>query len=219
MQNKTYEIETAKGRKRAQRQFDWRDHGILRYRWHNFAEFAPKAFRSNHPTHQRFEEYAAMGIETILTLRGAILQPQYLFEVDNCERLGLKLECVQMAARRAPPVERLAKLFSMFDQLKRPFLIHCKSGADRTGLAAALYLLEYENADLTIAKAQLSFNFLHIRRTETGILDHFLDTYEERFTQTGISVREWAATEYDADALTANFTKKQKKLKLWQGWK
>ena len=214
-----YEISTPKGRKRAQRQLDWADHGILRYRLHNFAQFAPDAFRSNHPTTERFEAYAAMGIKTVLTLRGAQHQPQYLFEAEVCDRLGLTLLCVPLSARRAPNVERLGMLFEVFDQIEKPFLIHCKSGADRTGLTSALYLLAYEDADIATAKAQLSFDFFHIRRTATGILDHFLDTYEVCFNETGIGVRDWIATEYDADALTVSFTAKQKSLKLWQGWR
>jgi protein tyrosine phosphatase (PTP) superfamily phosphohydrolase (DUF442 family) len=214
-----YEIETAAGRKQAQRQLVWLDHGILRYRWHNFSEFASGAFRSNHPTTTRFEEYAAMGITTVLTLRGAKRLPQYLFEAETCARLGLTLECVQLAARRAPPAARLQMLFAAFDKIEKPFLMHCKSGADRTGLAAALYLLEYGGADIATAKAQLSFDFVHIRRTATGILDHFLDTYEARFNQTGIGVRDWIGTEYSAEDLTLSFAAKQKTLRLWQGWR
>ena len=214
-----YEIDTIAGRKRAMRQLDWVDHGILRYRWHNFAEFALGAYRSNHPTIARFEDYAAMGIKTVLTLRGAQHQPQFLFEAEACARLGLGLECVQLAARRAPPVDRLQMLFSKFDHMDRPFLMHCKSGADRTGLAAAIYLLEYADADLATAKKQLSLDFIHIRRTETGILDHFLDTYEARFMRTGIGVRDWIGTEYSAADLTLSFAAKQRSLRFWQGWR
>lgn len=219
MKKPIFEIDTPMGRKRAQRQLDWGDHGILRYRWHNFSQFAPDAFRSNHPTTDRFDTYAAMGIKTVLTLRGAQHQPQYLFEAETCARLGLTLECVQLAARRAPPVDRLQMLFAMFDKIERPFLMHCKSGADRTGLAAALYLLEYEGADIATAKAQLSFDFVHIRRTATGILDHFLDTYESRFNQTGIGVRDWVNTEYSAEDLKVSFAAKQRSLWFWQGWR
>lgn len=203
---------------RAMRQLNWEDHGILRYRWHNFAKFSEDAYRSNHPTTQRFEDYARHGIKTILTLRGARHQPQYLFEAETCKRLGMKLECVQLAARRAPSVERLEMLFTAFDKIERPFLMHCKSGADRTGLAAALYLLQCDGADLTTAKEQLSFKYVHIRRTATGVLDHFIDTYETRFNQTGIGVRDWISTEYDAAVLTASFAAKQKSLRFWQGW-
>ena len=219
MTKNAYEIQTPKGRKRAQRQLDWADHGILRYRWHNFAQLVPGIYRSNHPTTARFKDYAAMGIKTVLTLRGAQHQPQYLFEAETCDHLGLTLECVQMAARRAPTVERLTMLFDVFDRIEPPFLMHCKSGADRTGLASAIYLLAYAGADLAAAKAQLSFDFIHIRRTATGILDHFLDTYEARFNETGIGVRDWIATEYDADALTVSFAAKQRKLRFWQGWR
>ncbi len=219
MTKNAYEIQTPGGRKRAQRQLDWADHGILRYRWHNFAQLVPGVYRSNHPTTARFKAYAAMGIKTVLTLRGGKHMPQYLFEVEICERLGLRLECVQMAARRAPTVERLNMLFDVFERIEPPFLMHCKSGADRTGLASAIYLLAYAGADLAAAKAQLSFDFIHIRRTATGILDHFLDTYEARFNETGIGIRDWIATEYDAQALTVSFAAKQRKLRFWQGWR
>lgn len=219
MTKEPFEIETPAGRVRAQRHLDWIDHGILRYRWHNFAQVAPGVYRSNHPTTARFETYAAMGIKSVLTLRGAQHQPQYLFEAETCVRLGLTLECVQLAARKAPPKDRLLMLFETFDTIEKPFLMHCKSGADRTGLSSALYLLAYAGADISVAKAQLSFDFVHIRRTETGILDHFLDVYEARFNETGIAVRDWIATEYDATALTESFASKQKALKFWQGWR
>ena len=187
MTKQPFEIQTPAGRKRSQRYLDWVDHGILRYRWHNFATVAPQVYRSNHPTTPRFEAYAAMGITTIFSLRGGMHLPQYLFEV--------------------------------FDRIEKPFLMHCKSGADRTGLAAALYLLVYEGAELAAAKKQLSFDFVHIRRTSSGILDHFLDTYEARFKETAITLRDWISVEYSAEALTASFAAKQKSLKLWQGWR
>lgn len=214
-----YEIKTQAGRRRALRQLDWSDHGILRYRWHNFAEIAPGVFRSNHPTTERFEEYAAMGIQTVLSLRGGKHMPQYLFEVETCARLGLQLECFKMSAREAPTIDRLDMLFEAFDRMDRPFLMHCKSGADRTGLASAIYLLEYAGVDISTAKKQLSFDFVHIRRTATGILDHFLDTYEARFIQTGIGLREWIAAEYSAEDLTLSFSAKQRSLRFWQGWR
>jgi protein tyrosine/serine phosphatase len=219
MTKQPFEIQTPAGRKRSQRYLDWVDHGILRYRWHNFATVAPQVYRSNHPTTPRFEAYAAMGITTIFSLRGGMHLPQYLFEVETCDRLGLKLECFKMNAREAPTVERLQMLFEVFDRIEKPFLMHCKSGADRTGLAAALYLLVYEGAELAAAKKQLSFDFVHIRRTSSGILDHFLDTYEARFKETAITLRDWISVEYSAEALTASFAAKQKSLKLWQGWR
>ena len=72
-----------------------------------------------------------------------------------------------------------------------------------------------QGADLATAKEQLGFKYVHIRRTATGVLDHFIDTYETRFNQTGIGVRDWILTEYNAAVLTASFAAKQKSLRFW----
>ncbi|WP_106744901.1 tyrosine-protein phosphatase [Yoonia maritima] len=214
-----HDITDPQERKRSQFHFNWLDHGILRLRWHNFEEFAPGAYRSNHPNHARFEAYAAMGIKSVLNLRGVAKQPHYLFEVESCERLGLTLVNSQMAARRAPSVKELTSLISAFETIERPFLLHCKSGADRTGLAAAIYLMMFAGAPLSVAQKQLSFRFLHIRKTHTGILDHFLDVYAARIARSPIAIDDWITTEYDPEALTKSFAEKQATLRFWQGWR
>ncbi|WP_322891527.1 MULTISPECIES: tyrosine-protein phosphatase [unclassified Yoonia] len=206
-------------RRRSQWHLDWLDHGILRRRWHNFDQVAPGVYRSNHPNHTRFAAYAKSGIKTVLNLRGKAKQPHYLFEVESCENLGLTLVNVQMAARRAPARRELLDLLDAFVTMERPFLMHCKSGADRTGLAAAIYLLEHEGASIAQARRQLSFRYVHIRRTSTGILDHFLDVYAARAAEAPIGIADWIRDEYDRDALTQSFAEKQAALWPWQGWR
>lgn len=197
----------------------WLDHGILRTFWHNFDQVSEGVYRSNHPDHKRFEAYAAMGIKTVLNLRGVAKQPHYLFEVESCERLGLELVTVHMSARAAPSRERLLDVIAAFEEMERPFLMHCKSGADRTGLVAALYLMVHEGQSVAEARRQLSFRYLHIRKTSTGILDHFFDVYAARNAQEPIAIEEWIRTEYDRDALTESFAQKQAALRFWQGWR
>ena len=206
-------------RKKSLRHFHWLDHGILRVFWHNFEEFAPGAYRSNHPSLKRFDDYAALGIKAVLNLRGVAKQPHYLFEVEACEKHGLTLVTVPMGARSAPKVERLVDLITAFRTIEHPFLMHCKSGADRTGLAATLYLMLIKGQPLETARKQLTFRFLHIRRTKTGILDHFLDTYAARNAQSPIGIEDWIKTEYDPKALTKSFAQKQATLRFWQGWR
>lgn len=214
-----HDITDPEERKRSYRHVRWLDHGILRTFWHNFEKVSEGVYRSNHPDHARFEAYAAMGIKTILNLRGITKQPHYLFEAESCERLGLILLTVHMSARKAPQKAKLIDLMDAFDTIERPFLIHCKSGADRTGLVAALYLMIVDGQSLAKARAQLSFRYLHIRRSSTGILDHFFDMYEARNAKSPIFIADWIRTEYDADALTKSFAAKQAALKPWQGWR
>ena len=85
--------------------------------------------------------------------------------------------------------------------------MHCKSGADRAGLASALYLMHVENKPVAEAKKQLSLRYLHLKNDSTGILDYMLDQYEQDITETPMPIREWFETRYDPKALTAGFQK------------
>lgn len=206
-------------RRRSWRHYLWLDHGILRTFWHNFEEVAEGVYRSNHPDHKRFKAYADMGIKAVLNLRGEAQQPHYLFEVESCAKLGLDLITVHMSARQAPERKKLRQLLRVFKTIERPFLIHCKSGADRTGLVAALYLMVHEGQSVEEARKQLSFRYLHIRRSSTGILDHFLDVYAARNAQSPISIEDWIRHEYRREKLIKSFAAKQAALKPWQGWR
>ncbi len=211
-------IADPKERRRSQWHVTFLDHGIFRKFWHNFSQVAPGVFRCNQPDHKRLAVYRAKGIKTVVNLRGVARQPHYLFEEESCAALGITLIPLQLSARNAPKRARLLALLDLFETLDRPFLIHCKSGADRTGLAGVLYLMEQEGLPLDLAKRQLSLRYLHLRRTSTGILDHFLDVYQARDARSPIGIRDWIANEYNRDALTASFEEKQGALKPWQGW-
>lgn len=213
-----HDITDPRERKRSQWHMRWLDHGVLRTFWHNFDQVAEGVYRSNHPDHKRFAAYADMGIRAVLNLRGVVQQPHYLFEVESCENLGLDLITVPMSARTAPQAETLLLLIETFKTIPRPFMMHCKSGADRTGLAAALYLMVQEDQPVDIARKQLSLRYVHLRRTATGILDHFLDTYAARHAQAPVDIVTWIETEYDPAALTHSFADRQAGLKPWQGW-
>lgn len=200
------DIVTPAGRRRAWWQMMLADHGILRIWWTNFDEVAPGVYRSNHPPHARLEAYRDMGIRGVLNLRGTPQMSHHLFEVESCKALGLDLVSVALHARAPAPRQMLLDLFAAFDSITRPFVMHCKSGADRAGLAAALYLLD-QGASVDDARRQLSFRYLHLRFTRTGVQDHLLDLYEERLTRGPIPIRDWIATEYDPAALAASFAR------------
>jgi protein tyrosine phosphatase (PTP) superfamily phosphohydrolase (DUF442 family) len=191
-------------RRRAAFHYHLLDHAVLRRSWTNMHQVAPGVWRSNHPTHARLRDLKAMGIRTILNLRGAGETPPFLFEHESCRALGLELRSVGLSARAAPRRDELLKLFDAFRTMERPFVMHCKSGADRAGLAAALYLLAH-GAPLAEARRQLSWRFLHVRHSRTGILDHVLDLYGARLRQGPIGIEDWVRDEYDRDAAMASW--------------
>ena len=203
----SHDIVNIEERKKSQFYMSWIDHEVLRVLWHNFDEIAPNVYRANQPTRARIVKYAAMGIKTVLNLRGASRLCSYKFEVESCNALGLELIDIPLSARQAPPKERLLQVISLFPTLEKPILIHCKSGADRTGLVAVLYLISIEHKSVKKAMKQLTFKFLHLKFTKTGIMDYIFFIYEKRLQQGSISFVEWVETEYDSAELTNGFAK------------
>lgn len=181
------------------------DHALLRTIWTNFYEVAPGAYRSNHPTHKRFAEMRDNGIKTVLNLRGAGQSAHYLSEEASCRELGLTLISTTLHARAAASREELLQLIGIFKTIEKPFVMHCKSGADRAGLASAIYLIVMENRPVEEAAKMLSWRYWHFRNSKVGILDYILDCYAARNARDPIGFEAWVATEYDHLDITARF--------------
>lgn len=196
-------------RRRAFWQFQLVDHAFLRALWTNEAEIAPGVFRANQPSPRRFARLAARGIRTIVNMRGVHEQPYYFYERDACAAHGMTLIDLQLYARRPSPPDQLLELFEIFRNAEKPLLMHCKSGADRTGLASALYLIGIEGRPVSEARRQLSWRFVHLKNTATGICDHFLDVYEARAAEAPIAIEDWIRTEYDPVALAESFARRR----------
>jgi hypothetical protein len=79
--------------------------------------------------------------------------------------------------------------------------MHCKSGADRAGLMAVLYMLLKEKIPFHQATEQLSLKYLHIKHGKTGMLDAFFQAYadfnEGRPEDEWKPFLDWIAEDYD----------------------
>ena len=182
------------------------DHAFLRLGWHNFEAVSPgRLYRSNHPTPARLAALVRRyGIRTVINLRGerpyrGRLSGSNLLSETAAARLGLTHIYAPFESRGAPHRERILRLAGIFRDMEEPALIHCKSGADRAGLAAGLFLL-LNGADSAAAARQLSWRHLHLRHSPTGVLDAFFRLYAE--TGEGrIGFLDWVARDYDEEAL------------------
>lgn len=197
------DISTPEARRNAWWHFQLTDHAFLRVWWTNLYEIAPGVWRSNQPSQKRLAEHKAAGFKSVLNLRGEDIYSYYLFEKEACDALGLTLIDIRTQARDLIAVEDYLKLFEIFDRIEKPFVMHCKSGADRAGLASALWMLDQEGATLEEAREMLTFKYLHRKDTRTGLMDHVLDTYEAEAN--GRPIRQWFAESYDPAAITASF--------------
>lgn len=185
------------------------DQGVLREVWTNFDQVAPGIFRCNQPSPARLRRMRDRGIKTVITLRGHQRLAPLVLEEWACKRLGLNLIVLTAHARRAPHADETLQLIETLKTAPRPLVFHCKSGADRAGLAAVLYLIEVEGESWSQAGRHLSLRYMHTRTGRTGIIAHFFDTWAARNAQAPITITEWLKTEYDREALTQSYAQRR----------
>lgn len=181
------------------------DHAVLRTVWDNFAAVVPGRFyRSNHPTPGRLARLSARhGIRTVINLRGARPCGSDALSRDAARRLGLDHIDMPFESRGAPHRERILRFHGIWQTVRTPALMHCKSGADRAGLASGLVLL-FEGGTAAAAMAQLSLRFGHFRASKAGILDAFFLRYATA-AEGRLPFLDWVRDEYDEEALRRDF--------------
>ncbi|MEO0371693.1 MAG: tyrosine-protein phosphatase [Pseudomonadota bacterium] len=203
------DLSTPENRRRAHIYNMWFDHAVLRKVWTNFYPVSEGVYRSNQPTHERFVKLKEMGIKTVLNLRGESNAAHHLVEAESCRELGLTLVNVTLLARYAAPADDILETIKAFRQIEKPFVMHCKSGADRAGFASAIYLLVIEGRPLAEARRMLSAKYIHFSWSKTGVLDHIFDLFEARYAESPITFEDWVATEYDHLAIQKDFEEKK----------
>lgn len=121
-------------------------------------------YRSAQPTSADLESYVRRyGIKTVINLRGPERRDHwYTEEIATASRLGVYHVDFAMSATREVTRKTADKLVEIMKTAPKPILIHCKSGADRTGIAAALYSHKIAGHDEEMSEDQLSIAFGHI---------------------------------------------------------
>jgi protein tyrosine/serine phosphatase len=181
------------------------DHGVFRLAYLNRHRVGRVLWRSAQPAPHQLAAFAAAGVRTVINLRGGREHGSWQLQKEACDRLGLTLVDFVVRSRSAPERETIFAAKRLFDGMATPALIHCKSGADRAGFMAALYLLLHEGRPLAEATRQLHLRYGHFRFAKTGILDAFFERYREEGEAKGIPFLEWVERVYDPEALERGF--------------
>lgn len=181
------------------------DHGIFRVIYSNTHQVSPRMYRSAQLAPYQIRRAAENGIKTIINLRGKRDCGSYLLQKETCDKLGIALIDFPVSSRDAPRKTDLRHLKEIFERIEYPALLHCKSGADRAGLGAALFLALAENKPLEEAAAQLHLKYGHFRHAKTGILDYFFETYQKHNAEQPVDFILWSETDYDPAAMKKEF--------------
>lgn len=180
------------------------DHGAFRLVYLNHHQVSHKLGRCAQPAPQQISAFAASGVKTVVNLRGGKGHGAWPLEKEACERHGITLVHFVIRSTDAPDRETILRSKDFFAGLAYPAVAHCKSGADRAGFFAALYVL-VEGGTAAAAMEQLSLRYGHNRYARAGILDAFLERYRDEGEAKGIPFLDWVERHYDPEALARGF--------------
>mgnify|MGYP002826574448 CR=1 FL=1 len=182
------------------------DHGAFRTVYNNFHDLGGGMYRSSQPSPAQIRRYQRrFGLKTVINLRGESEFGSYALEVAVCEQLGIAFHDAKLFSRGAPSRTRIHRLKDLFDSIEYPALMHCKSGADRAGIAAALYRILRLGHPVEAALSELHWRYGHSRKAKTGVLDFFLASYVAYNAKTPIDFMTWVDTVYDDEAMKKQF--------------
>ncbi len=181
------------------------DHAILRLAWSNWATVVPeRLYRSNHPTPARLKAAVDRhGVRTLVNLRGHRRCGSDALSRGAAAALGLRHMDMAFESRGAPHRDRILRFADLYRSIEMPALMHCKSGADRAGLASGLVVL-FEGGTAAEALRHLSWRHGHFNRSRTGVLDAFFVRYAAQ-GEGRMAFLDWVAREYDEAALKRDF--------------
>ena len=199
------DLTSAKGRVVAWIDTLFIDHAVFRLMWSNLAPVIPgKIYRCNHPTPSRLRRLTRqLGLRTLINLRGKTQSGSDALSREAARELGLDFLDMAFESRGAPQRDRIMRLHGIYMSMQTPAIMHCKSGADRAGLAAGLMVL-FAGGTSADALRQLSWRFGHIKQAKTGILDAFFLRYQ-REAEGRKPFMDWIREDYNEAALRRDF--------------
>jgi protein tyrosine/serine phosphatase len=118
------------------------------------------------------EEYH---IKSIINLRGDNLGDDwYTGELALSSKRGVAHYDIGMSSNSESDRGTVERLLAALETAPRPLLIHCYGGADRSGLASALFKRFVEGKSVDEAAEQLSFRYGHFPwfGSRTVAMDH-----------------------------------------------
>lgn len=202
----SFDLNTPAGRRRAVLDHLWKDHAYLRLAFSNAHWISEELVRTNQPWPFQLRAWADRGIRTVINLRGGFQTSFRALEVDACARYGLELVDFVVASRDVPSAEKVLAARELFETVRYPALMHCKSGADRAGLMGVLYKHFRLGQPIREAIEQLSPRYLHARAGLTGVLDYIFDRYLTEAEPAGLSFVDWVLSPaYVPEQIKADF--------------
>jgi protein tyrosine phosphatase (PTP) superfamily phosphohydrolase (DUF442 family) len=170
----------------------------------NFSEVVPnRLYRSAQPDDRLAGWIEEHNIKSVLNLRGGY--PSYQWYAQEREIIRdhtVDYYEIPISAQLRPRKRELLQIIDLLGRARYPLLVHCKSGADRTGLGVALYHLMVQKELPQTALSGFSIYHAHIplfgpEKLQQPIREYADWLEQKELIHTPERFREWVETEYE----------------------
>ena len=146
----------------------------------NFHQVNDQLYRGGQPKVGGIERLGQVGIKTIINLRSGGERSR--LEEKEARAAGLNYFNVPFHWLRRPSEEQIALVLSLINAAEnQPVFVHCKQGADRTGVVIAIYRIDHDGWSSERAKAEAVRYGL--KPWQMGMKDFIGDYYRRRSPQ------------------------------------
>src|ERR1700694_3603406 len=126
----------------------------------NFHQVNEKLYRGAQPKKDGIKRLAQLGIKTIVSLRGQ--DGLGHIEEADARAAGMRYFNVPLKETGRPTDEQVQQVLAILDSPKnQPVFVHCRLGADRTGLIVAVYRITHDDWTSERAKAEAKHYGMH----------------------------------------------------------
>lgn len=150
-----------------------------------------KVYRSAQPTPEHLRRWASdHGIKTVINLRGNETRDPVVQEIATCRKLGLAYHCIRLPNYVHPERGKMIRLVDTIAAAEKPVLIHCRAGADRTGIISVIAAMQIGGLSYDEARPHLSWRYLHLDNNPENV-GGFMKLYEDYCRDQGVSTGGW----------------------------
>lgn len=175
----------------------------IQYFQFNFHAIVPgQAYRSAQPSPAFLQKTVHdQHIKSILKFNREVESSWSREELAEAKKLGVQVFYIPIGVSELPTRPDMIQIVRAIDDAPRPLLIHCKTGADRTGLAAVLVAMKNGQSFQQARDDQLRLGYLHVGHLGDDC-DDILDQYdtdraaEGKTARTYGDFRDYVLTEY-----------------------
>lgn len=142
----------------------------------NFGQVNDHIYRGGQPEGDNYRQLAALGIKTVVDLRGD-------YEPDEralSERAGMRYINLPLEPKSYPQADAAQRFLDIVnDQANWPVYVHCAGGKHRTGVMVAAYRIAVDGWDMDRAYQEMKDYGFHTHLGHACYKDYIYDYYRD----------------------------------------